>query len=129
MNYRLSKCSVDNDKDITLDLQRLLCKNVCFLDPSLYGDCEHEGSIDLFNDREYQKGFEGFDLEAEKYPTSQKDKSFDAEVVKEVRIIEHDETARKELRRMLISILTLLNCHQETILKRRRRQNIRSCNR
>ena len=118
VNYRLSKCLVNNDEDITLDLQRLLCKNVCFLDPSLYGDCEHNGSIDLFNDREYQMGFEGFDLEVEKYPDFQADKSFDAEVLKEVRIIEHDKTARKEMRRMLIIILTLLTCHQDTILKK-----------
>ena len=34
-NYKMSKCLVDNDEDITKDLERLLCKNICFFDSVL----------------------------------------------------------------------------------------------
>ena len=41
-NYKQSKCLVDNDGDIITDLQRLLCKNMCFFDPKLYDNCSYE---------------------------------------------------------------------------------------
>ena len=115
-NYKMSKCLVDNNGDITLDLQRLLCHNVCFFDPEIYGECEHDGNIDLFNDVEYQNSYEGFKLEIEKYPDFQVEKSFDSTILKEVRIIEHDKTAVREMRRLLIIILTLMICQKENIM-------------
>ena len=117
-NYKMSKCLVDNNGDITLDLQRLLCHNVCFFDPEIYGECEHDGNIDLFNDVEYQNSYEGFKLEIEKYPDFQVEKSFDSTILKEVRIIEHDKTAVREMRRLIIIILTLMICQQENIKKK-----------
>ena len=34
--YKRSKCLVDNTENITLDLERLLCENICFFDPEFY---------------------------------------------------------------------------------------------
>ena len=112
-NYKMSKCLVDNDGDITKDLQRLLCTNMCFFDPELYGECEHQGDISLFSEEEYQSRFQGFKDEIEKFPEFQVDKSFDSDVLKQVRIVEHDKTAIVEMRRMLLIILTLVTCHRK----------------
>jgi hypothetical protein len=112
-NYKMSKCLVDNDEDITKDLERLLCTNMCFFDPKLYGECDHQGDISLFSDEEYQNRFPGFKEEIEKFPDFQVDKSFDSEILKQVRKVEHDKTAVVEMRRMLLIILTLVSCQKK----------------
>ena len=114
-SYKMSKCLVDNDEDITKDLERLLCSNVCFFDPEMYGQCDHKGDISQFGDEEYQSRFPGFKDEIERYPEFQVDKSFDSDVLKQVRKVEHDKTAVVEMRRMLLIILTLVICQKEKI--------------
>ena len=117
-NYKMSKCLVDNDEDITKDLERLLCTNMCFLDPKLYGECDHQGDISVFSDEEYQSRFPGFKEEIEKFPDFQLDQSFDGEILKQVRKVEHDKTAVVEMRRMLIIILTLASCQKKNSRKK-----------
>ena len=114
-NYKLSKCLVDNDENITSDIERLLCDNICFFDPELYGECEHSGDINLFAREYFQARFPGFQDEIEKYPDFQIDKSFNGDILKEVRIIEHDKLAAVQMRRMLIILLTLISCQKERI--------------
>ena len=114
-SYKMSKCLVNNDGDITLDLQRLLCKDVCYFDPELYGECSHGGGIELFHDEEFQNTFQGFKEEIEKYPEFQVDKSFNSEILNEVRIVEHDKKAVMEMRRMVIIILTMIVCQRKKI--------------
>ena len=59
-NYKKAKCLVDNIGNLTLDLQKLLCSNICFLDPELYEDCpnNHTGDIALFAEKSYQESFQ-----------------------------------------------------------------------
>ena len=86
---------------------------MCFLDPKLYGECDHQGDISVFSDEEYQSRFPGFKEEIEKFPDFQVDKSFDSEILKQVRKVEHDKTAVVEMRRMFLIILTLVSCQKK----------------
>ena len=78
-SYRMSKCLVDDDSEITTDLERLLCSNLCFFDPEMYGECHHKGDISLFSREEYQGSFSGFKEEIEKFPEFQIDKTADSD--------------------------------------------------
>jgi hypothetical protein len=51
--YRRYKCLIENDGNITLDLERLFCENTCFLDPENYDSCpnNHTGDISIFGER------------------------------------------------------------------------------
>ena len=66
-SYKKTKCLVDNDEDIILDLERLLCEHVCFFDPEKYEECPNEknhlGNISIFSDDQFQKKFDGFKSE------------------------------------------------------------------
>ena len=108
--YKQSKCLVENEGDITIDLERLFCENICFFDPELYDSCpcKHEGDIKIFGKEEYQKKFDGFSEEIEKYPEFQWKKSFDSDILKNVKIVELDEPAVLEMNRLLKIILSLL---------------------
>ena len=109
-SYKQSKCLVDNDGDITIDMEKLLCENVCFFDPDLYNSCpcKHEGDINIFGKEEYQIKFNEFREQIEKYPEFQWKKSFNSDILKKVEIIEDDDTALNEMNRLLKIILTLL---------------------
>ena len=52
-DYRKSKCLVDNLNNLTVDLERYLCENMCFFDPTLYDECpnSHKGDIAIFNSK------------------------------------------------------------------------------
>ena len=109
-SYKKSKCLVDNDGDMTIDIEKLLCENLCFFDPELYDSCplQHEGDIKIFGEEEYQKKFIGFKQEIEKYPEFQWNKSFDSDILKNIKVIEYDETAVCEMNRLLKIIISLL---------------------
>ena len=116
-SYKKSKCLVDNDGDITLDLEKLFCENVCFFDPSFYDDChlQHTGDISIFGDENFQARFQGFKQEIEKYPEFQINKSFNSDVLKDKTLIEHDTTAVREMNRLLKIILSILVVYKTTI--------------
>ena len=109
-SYEKSKCIVNNYGDIVTDLERLLCEHVCFFDPEKYEECpnEHRGSISIFSDLEYQQTFKGFKNEIERYPEFQVDKSFDFEILEDTDIIEHNQTALREMNRFLKIVLSML---------------------
>jgi hypothetical protein len=115
-NYKKSKCLIDNQKQIMIDFQRLLCENVCFHDPELYEHCPntHTGDIAIFADRNYHNTFENFDDEIEKYTEFQFNKSFDHEHLKSVKTVENDRVAKVEMNRFLKIIITMFKirrCH------------------
>ena len=103
--YRRYKCLIENDGNITLDLERLFFQNTCFLDPENYDSCpnNHTGDISIFGERSYQQKVHNLDAELEKYPEFQNDKSFDHIAVKHVRCvkIKNDNKALMEMNRLL----------------------------
>ena len=109
-NRKKSKCLVDNDGNFTLDLEQLLCVNMCFLDPELYGYCpkKHNGNISTFNNEAFQKDSLGFKDEIEKYPEFQSNKKFDDILLKNVKNIEEDSAAIVEMNRLLKIIISLI---------------------
>ena len=111
-SYKKTKSLVDNDGDIIIDLERLFCEHLCFFDPDKYGDCPneqyHKGEISIFSDIGYQKQFDGFDNEIERYPEFQGNKSFDFKILKEIERIEHDKIALREMNRLLKILLSLI---------------------
>lgn len=116
-NYKQSKCLVDNDGDIIMDLQRLLCKNMCFFDPKLYDNCsyDHDGDISLFSKSTYLASFEGFKEEIEKYPEMQLEKDFNVELLKQTNQIEKNKNSIMEMNRMLKIIVSLITVVKDTI--------------
>ena len=121
-SYKQSKCLVDNDGNIVVDLERLFCEHVCFFDPEKYGECpnEHEdqGNISIFSDIEYQERFHGFVEEIEKYPEFQVNKTFDTQILEDIDIIEHNKTAILEMNKLLKILLSLLIINKPKIDKK-----------
>ena len=109
-NYKKSKCLVDNLGNLTIDLERLLCENVCFHDPELYENCvnEHAGDIAIFADKAYQNTFDNFTEEIEKYTEFQFSKSFDYDLLKNVKMVENDRVAKMEMNRLLKIIISMI---------------------
>ena len=77
-SYKQLTGLVDNDGDLIIDLERLLCENICFFDPEIYGNCpsNHEGDIKVFGEEIYQQRFDNFKEEIEKYPEFQEKKVY-----------------------------------------------------
>ena len=121
-SYKQSKCLVDNDGNIVVDLKRLFCEHVCFFDPEKYGECpnehEHQGNMSIFRDIEYQERFHGFVEENEKYPEFQVNKTFDTQILEDIDIIEHNKTAILEMNRLLKILLSLLIINKPEIDKK-----------
>ena len=118
-SYKKTKCLVDNDGDIILDLERLLCEHVCFFDPAKYGQClnenEHRGNISIFSNLHYQERFEGFKQEIEQYPEFQCNKTFHYNLLENTDIIEQDKRAMCEMNRLLKILISLVIIHKPTI--------------
>ena len=68
--YMKSKCLVNNIENLTVDLEKLLCDNMCFFDPEFFDECpnKHAGDISVFSDKNYQDSFANFKAEIENYP-------------------------------------------------------------
>ena len=118
--YRRYKCLVENDGNITLDLERLFCENTCFLDPENFDSCpnSHKGDISIFGERSYQQKVNNLDAELEKYPEFQNDKSFDHVAVKHVRCVEKDNKALREMNRLLKIILSMIIVKKDTLKRK-----------
>ena len=116
-NYKKSKCLVDNIDNITIDLERYLCENMCFFDPILYDDCpnSHKGDIAIFNSKTFQATFPGFQEEIQKYPEFQVTQTFDDEILKEVSIVEHNQTAVVEMNLFLKMLVTMLDIRKRNV--------------
>ena len=110
VNYKKSKWLVHNIGNLTIDLERLLCEHICFFDPELYQDCEnnHTGDIAVFGDEIYQGSFPNFTDEIEKYSEFQNNKSFDHLLLKELKIVEHDDVALIQMNRLLKIIISMI---------------------
>ena len=121
-SYKLTRILVDNDGDIILDLERLLCEHICFFDPEKYDECpneqDHRGNIAIFSENEYQQKFDGFETEIEKYPEFQFCKSFDYELLENTERIEHDRAAICEMNRLLKILLSLIVVQKKKIDKK-----------
>ena len=118
--FQLKKQSnrfIENDENLVLDIERLLCPDVCFFDPEKYDNCnhEHQGDVTVFGISEYQSRFIGFIDEIEKYPEFQKTKSFNVQILKNSEWIENDNLALREMNRLLKIILSLCIVHKSTI--------------
>lgn len=111
-SYKKTKCIVDNDENIVLDLERLLCEHICFFDPEKYGECpnekDHMGNISIFSDAQYQNKIDGFHTEIENYPEFEVDKSFDFELLQNTHRVEHDKTALQHMNRFLKVLLSMI---------------------
>ena len=111
-HYKKSRSLVDNDHEIVTDLQRLFCKNMCFFDPELHGNCifeyQHDGDIAIFSDVDYLYDHEGFKEEIEKYPEMQFNLGFDHQLLKRVKQIEKFRNSLLEMHRMLTIITSLI---------------------
>ena len=120
LSTKQSKCLIDNDEDIVLDLEKLFCSDVCFFDPEYYDECphEHNGQFEIFGNVEYQARFVGFNEEIEKYPEFQKNKSVDFQILRASEKIETNQLALHEMNRLLKTLLTILIVHTPTIKKR-----------
>ena len=116
-NYKRSKCFVDNIGNITVDLQKLLCPYVCFHDPELYDQCpnEHTGDIATFAKKEYQDSFENLSAELDNYPEFLNNKMFDYELLKTVRIVEHDRIAVVEMNRLVKILVSMIKVRKRII--------------
>ena len=112
-----SKRFIENDENIILDIERLLCPYVCFFDPEKYDNCsqKHRGTVSVFGEAEYQSQFVGLITELEKYPEFHKTKSFDAQILQESSWIENDKTALCEMNRLLKIIISMLVVQKATI--------------
>ena len=108
--YMKSKCFVNNIENITVDLEKLLCNNMCFFDPEFFDECsnKHTGDISVFADQNYQDGFANFKAEIEKYPEFLNDTSFNHTLLKNVKDVEDDRIAVVEMNRLLKIILSLV---------------------
>ena len=120
LTYKKSKCLVENTNDITIDLQRLLCRKLCYFDPKLYGNCmiDHNGDIALFGNEIYQNSFPNFKNEIEKYPEFMGNKSVDTSILKSVKVVEKDRVALVEMNRLLKIILSLLTVQKDEIKRK-----------
>ena len=109
-NYLRSKCLVDNIENLTADLEKFLCQNMCFFDPEFFEDCpsKHTGDISVFADKNYQDSFPNFKAEIEQYPEFLDNTSFSDTLLKDVKVIEHDRIAVIEMNRLLKIILSLV---------------------
>ena len=115
--YRRYKCLIENDGNITLDLERLFCENTCFLDPENYDSCpnDHKGDISIFGDRSYQTKVLNLDSELDKYPEFLHEKSFDHFLLKNVRSVQSDNQAILEMNRLLKIILSMIVVKKESL--------------
>lgn len=112
-----SKRFIENDGNIILDIERLLCPYVCFFDPEKFYNCrqKHQGDVTIFGDAEYQSQFEGFIDEIEKYPEFHKTKSFNAQILKESNWIENNKLELCEMNRLLKIIISLFLVYKPNI--------------
>ena len=117
LSTKQSKCLIDNDEDIVLDLEKLFCSDVCFFDPEYYDQCSHEhnGQPEIFGNAEYQARFSGFNEEIEKYPEFEKNKSVDFQILRASEKIETNQLAIREMNRLLKILLSILIVHTSTI--------------
>ena len=108
--YLRYRAFLQNTGNLTLDLERLLCENTCFLDPENYETCpnNHSGDISIFGDREFQQKIKNLDDELEKYPEFMNNKSFNSIILKEVGCIQKDSEALLEMNRLLKIILSMI---------------------
>ena len=69
-NYKRYQCFTENIFKITLDLEPMLCEQMCFLDSENYNLCPngHTGEISIFRDKNFQKNIVNLYDELEKYP-------------------------------------------------------------
>ena len=116
-NYKKAKILIDDIGNLGLDLQKLLCNNICFFDPELYFDCPntHTGDIAVFADESYQEYFPNLREELEKYPEFQNNKSFNHQILKDVAIVEHERAANIEMNRLLKIIISMLKTKRRQI--------------
>ena len=93
---------------------------MCFFDPEKYEECpnEHSGNISIFSDVQYQQTFKEFENEIEKYPEFQVDKSFDFKILEDTEIIEHSQTALREMNRFSKIVLSMLSVQKSNIRKK-----------
>ena len=117
--YLRYKAFLQNTGNITLDLERLCCENTCFLDPKNYDSCpnNHTGDISIFGDRNFQKKIKDLDNELEKYPEFMNDKSFNSQIIKDVRCVQKDSTALLEMNRLLKIILSMITVKKDSLAK------------
>ena len=115
--YLRYKAFLQNTQNLTLDLERLLCENTCFLDPEYYDSCpnNHAGDISIFGDRAFQQKIKNLDDELEKYPEFINNKSFNSQILKSVRCIQKDSEALIEMNRLLKIILSMLTVKKDCI--------------
>ena len=115
--YKRYKCLTENIGNIVLDLERLFCENMCFFDPVSYDQCpnEHKGDIAIFSDTKYQQRFPQLIEELEKYPEFIVDKTFNHNLLKELKRVEENNHALFEMNRLLRIILALIHIKKETI--------------
>ena len=115
--YLRYKVFLQNTGNMTLDLERLLCENNCFLDPENYESCpnNHTGDISVFGDREFQMKIKNLDEELEKYPEFMNNKSFNSQIIKNVRCVQRDSEALIEMNRMLKIILSMITVKKDLL--------------
>ena len=113
--YLRYKPLLQNIGNFTLDLERLLCENTCYLDPENYESCpnNHSGDISIFGDREFQQKIKNLDDELEKYPEFIINKSFNSKILKEVSCIQKDSEALIEMNRLLKIILSMITVKKD----------------
>ena len=111
----IDKPLLQNIGNFTLDLERLLCENTCYLDPENYESCpnNHSGDISIFGDREFQQKIKNLDDELEKYPEFIINKSFNSKILKEVSCIQKDSEALIEMNRLLKIILSMITVKKD----------------
>ena len=115
--YLRYKVFLQNTGNMTLDLERLLCENTCFLDPENYESCpkNHTGDISVFGNREFQEKIKHLDEELEKYPEFLNDKSFNSQIIKNVRCVQKDSEALLEMNRLLKIILSMITVKKDLL--------------
>jgi hypothetical protein len=115
--YKRYKCLTENIGNIVLDLERFLCENMCFFDPINYDQCpnEHKGDIAIFSDIKYQQSVPTLIEELDKYPEFIVDKTFNHNLLKEVKRVENNSHALFEMNRFLKIILSLIHIKKEII--------------
>ena len=117
--YLRYKVFLQNTGNMTLDLERLFCEYTCFLDPDNYESCpnNHTGDISIFGDRKFQEKIKHLDDELEKYPELINDKSFNSDILKNVRCIQKDNEALLEMNRLLKIILSMITVKKDLLQK------------
>ena len=117
--YLRYKALLQNIGNLTLDLERLLCVNTCFLDPENYDSCpnNHAGDISIFGDRAFQQSIKNLDDELERYPEFINNKSFNSQLLKTVRCIQKDSEALIEMNRLLKIILSMITVKKDDFSK------------